>query len=190
MADATLSASKWPNSWPIRFEVACQVDAHWLRVQQPETSEMKPMKIAEENKSFIQQELDRVNGKASQSVMSSAEVVSYADKAEVRLLGLVGVKKHAAGATFTARSGSPVSRAYRYSRTATEIKMERRKSGWWLVDISRCQLNSYQGGETSIAITTAQDLVSVNLLRAKYSVLQPEASRRTTANQQALSESI
>jgi len=151
---------------------------------------MKPMKIAEENKSFIQQELDRVNGKASQSVMSSAEVVSYADKAEVRLLGLVGVKKHAAGATFTARSGSPVSRAYRYSRTATEIKMERRKSGWWLVDISRCQLNSYQGGETSIAITTAQDLVSVNLLRAKYSVLQPEASRRTTANQQALSESI
>jgi len=38
---------------------------------------MKPMKIAEENKSFIQQELDRVNGKASQSVMSSAEVISY-----------------------------------------------------------------------------------------------------------------
>lgn len=151
---------------------------------------MKPMKITEENKSFIQQELERVNGKASQSVMSSAEVVSHADKAEARLLGLIGFKKHAAGATFTARSGSPVSQAYRYSRTATAIKMERRNSGWWLINISRCQLNAYQGGETSISITRAQDLVSVALLRAKYSILQPEASRKTTANQQGLSASI
>jgi len=151
---------------------------------------MKPMMIAVKNKAFIQQELDRVNGKASQSVMSSAEVVSHADKAEARLLGLVGLKKHAAGATYTVRSGSPVSLAYSYRRTATEIKMERRNSGWWLIDISRCQLNYSQGGETSIAITPAQDLVSVNLLRGKYAVLQPETSGSTIAHEKGPSSSI
>lgn len=141
---------------------------------------MKPIKVSSANHSNIQRELDRVNGRATNSVMSSSQVSIHAAKAESSLLELVGLKKYACGAKITAHSGQPVARSYDYRRVATRIKLERRSSGWWITDISRITLNTYQGGETAIFLTPVQDQLAISLLRARYCISKPAISRETS----------
>ena len=108
--------------------------------------------------------------------MSGQQVVNHAANAERRLLELIGFKKFAVGAIYTAQSGGRVSYAYGHRRVATRIKMERRQSGWWLIDVTKCGLNVYQGGETQLLLTTAQDQIAVKFLRARYTISRPDAN--------------
>lgn len=134
---------------------------------------MKPIQISSGVASRIQTELDRVNGNAKAAVMNGQQVVNHAVNAERRLLELIRFKKFACGASYTAQSGERVSYAYGYRRVATRVKMERRQSGWWLIDISKCELNVNQGGETQLLLTTAQDQLAVKLLRGRYAIARP-----------------
>lgn len=131
---------------------------------------MKPLHITESKRDRIKQELDAANGSATEHVFFTSQIFKLAEKAEAEILRYV-LKKEAPGARFQAVSGVPVSKAYSYVRAATEVVLERRPTGWFVVEIRSRKIWPNQGGETELQLTREQDIVAVSNFRARYSVL-------------------
>lgn len=128
------------------------------------------IKITKENHDKIQAALDAVNGKSWEHVYRFArEIIELTDAAEKKVIALVGSKKNAVGAIYTATSGAAVANRYNYSRIGTTVKIERGATGWFLVDVNRATLYNHAGGQ-HITLTTAQDAGAVAALRTKYRV--------------------
>lgn len=139
---------------------------------------MKPLHITESKRERIRQELEAANGNATEHVFCTQHVFGLAEKAEAEILRYV-LKKDAPGARFHAVSGHPVAKAYSYVRTATEVLLERRPTGWFVVEIRPRKIWPTQGGETELQLTHEQDILAVSSFRTRYSVL-PAPKRTTT----------
>ena len=133
---------------------------------------MKPIKITDSNKSAIEQLLREINGKLSAHVFSDySEISNLATDAERKLARLLGLKKYYKGAKLSATSGSPMPNAYKYSRTATKITIERRSSAWYIVAAHREVIYPNDGGSENLILTTDQDSVAIAKLRSQYGVM-------------------
>lgn len=114
--------------------------------------------------------LAAVNGKATAHTYTHAsEIRQVVAEAEKQLHGLLGNNRLAPGATYKSASGDSVPKAYKYSRQGTEVILERRSTGWFLVDVRPSQLYE-RGGWTILELTPAQDEVAVARLRKQYQV--------------------
>ncbi len=132
---------------------------------------MKPIRITEQNRAAIVAALANVNGKATAHTFTTyQQIEQIAAAAEKQLIGLVGSQKAAVGARFEATSGDKVANAYKYARIGTRVKLERRATGWFLIDAMEWML--YQnGGDRRLTLTAAQDARAVELFRAGYTTL-------------------
>lgn len=119
---------------------------------------MKPLKITEQNAAAITTALDAVNGKARAHAFTEyADVASQADQAEKAIRRHV-LARDATGAAWVAISGESVNNTYArkaFDRVATRIVLERRASGWFLVDIGKTFIKQ-AGGGARLVITQAQ----------------------------------
>lgn len=130
----------------------------------------KKIKINIDNAQAINAALLAVNGKATAHTYCNAEdVIELAEKAEAEVIGLVGSKKGAVGAHVVFVSGLRVSNGYNYSREATTIAMERKSTGWFLIDIARENIYP-EGGYSKIFLTENQHQLAIGVLLKKYSV--------------------
>lgn len=136
----------------------------------------KAIKISADNASKINALLDEVNGKATAHTYTDAsEIIALAEVAEKKVVKLVGSQKDAVGAKAVAESGGPVANSYRNSRIGTQVVIERRPTGWFIVDARSVNLYSDGGHKMKLAFTAEQDAKAVAVLRMQYSYPATEA---------------
>ncbi|MEI6793897.1 MAG: hypothetical protein WCL05_01510 [Verrucomicrobiota bacterium] len=133
------------------------------------------IKITIENKAAIEAALKAVNGRAeSHAYTTWGELAGLATDAETRLAALLA-KKDWQGARLTATSGDKVPSAYKYSRSATHVEIERGASAWFLTYVSAGRIYA-SGGGAHLTLTAAQDAEAVTRLRARYHIARPKPS--------------
>jgi hypothetical protein len=136
----------------------------------------KAIRISEENIAAIEAALAAVNGKASTHCFTSfEEIAALAAVGEEKVADLLGAKKHAPGATLSARSGSAMPNSYDYRRKGTAVRLDRRATGWFLASVTETVLNNNGGGRPWVSLTPEQDARAVAVLRERYSVQAPAA---------------
>lgn len=133
---------------------------------------MKPIRITEQNRAAIFHILAGVNGRATAHTFTTyQQIEQIAAAAEKQLIGLVGSQKAAVGALFKASSGEKMPNAYKYPRSGTAVTLERRATGWFLIDASEVTLYASGGSAGRLTLTAAQDARAVELFRAGYTTL-------------------
>ena len=134
------------------------------------TNPLKAINISSANAKKIETALAEVNGRATAHTFTTfAEIEQIATSLERKLQGLGIAKKYRAGASGTARSGGSVAKAYDYARKATEIRIERRSSTWFLVAIYEATAYA-EGSHPRLMLTESQDAVAIANLRSANSV--------------------
>ncbi|HAL39094.1 MAG TPA: hypothetical protein DCP03_13700 [Polaromonas sp.] len=134
---------------------------------------MKPIKITVQATNEIQIALRAVNGTATAHTLHDAvDIIDLAKQAEKTVVCLVAAKARAQGAVLVHTSGDSVARAYQNSRKATTVRLERRSSDWYLVDISEAKINT-EAGKQKLWLSEAQDAFAITELRAQYSIIKP-----------------
>ena len=99
------------------------------------------IKITETNQEKIEQALKAVNGKATAFATTDYKTVAtIADAGRADIAKVAGAKKHAVGCKIIRCKTDSVAGRYRYSRIATEVTVEYRKSGAYLIDVRRVEL--------------------------------------------------
>ena len=133
---------------------------------------VKAIKIVADNAAAIEAALSSVNGKATAHTFTTAhEIIDLAERAESTLFYLLARKADMKGAVITATSGgSSLPNSYKYSRVVTHVKIERRSSSWWLVEIESGSLSTNQQGGVHLTLTKEQDERAVEVLRKQYGV--------------------
>jgi hypothetical protein len=138
---------------------------------------MKATRITEQNQSAIVAILAAVNGKSTAHTFTTySEIEQIAAQAEKQVIDLVGSQKAAVGARLKATSGEKVPNAYKYSRDGTQVTIERRASGWFLVDARHATLYSSGGGASKLTLTAEQDARAIEVLRSKYILAATEVA--------------
>ena len=120
----------------------------------------------------IEAALRAVNGKASSHTYTQAgEIYALSDAAEQRLEELGIPKAERVGAIYRSVSGGSVPNAYKYSRLATWVKLEKRSSGWFFVEACAAQVYK-DAPKGQLSLTPKQDAIAVAKLRAGYVITQ------------------
>lgn len=124
--------------------------------------------ITEENIPKLQHALDSVQGRAKQHVFTGQDVVILSLRAEQQLLGMLP-KTAAPGAKASARSGTALPNAYKYSRIVTRIELSRGAKDWCLVGAS-VESAFREAGRLGLTLTPAQADLAVARFRQNFSV--------------------
>ena len=131
---------------------------------------MKAIKIEEKNSAAIESALKEVNGKSTAHAYTTyEEIADIAKRSESAVFKLVLAEKYMPGAKVISESGSSVAKRYKGSRNSTIIRIERKKSGWYLTDVQQSTLYTNAGRENLI-LTAAQDDRAIEKLRSLYSI--------------------
>jgi len=126
---------------------------------------MKMIKIAKENAKSIEKALGEVNGRATAHTFTTfSEIEKVAMNFEKSLSILL--KKDRNGAKFVAYSGESVSNSYDYGRKATKVTIEKRSTGFFLIDVSSETIHQ-NGRKSELLLTPAQDLAAISLFKTK-----------------------
>lgn len=139
---------------------------------------MKNIKISDNNKLSIEAALLKTNeGATGHTLTAYRELERVVADVENDVVQLVGSKKTAVGARAIFTSGDRVPISYSYKRRATEVAIERRSAGWYLIDIKRVEVSIGGGGEPRLFLTSDQDRVAVARVRSAYTTVQSETSQ-------------
>ena len=140
------------------------------------TTIRKPIPVTDDNQAAIEQALSAVNGRAHDHAYTEySELAALAESAEKRALELLGAKKYIVGATWTETSGGAVNNTYAragFSRIGTRVVLQRKSSGWYLIDANRQEIRQQGGGKGRLTFTAAQAARALDLCRAQFSVFQ------------------
>jgi hypothetical protein len=133
---------------------------------------MKPIKIEDKNGEPIKRQLAIVNGRHTQHTFADyLDVRLCVQKAEAKLHELIPAAKYHVGAQAVCISGAPVPKTYKYRRTGTRIRLERRASGWFLTEVEPVNLWQRDGGTVRVYLTAEQNEKALTLFRASYGTL-------------------
>jgi hypothetical protein len=131
---------------------------------------MKTLKITAENAQAIEDALREANGRAAEHTYTTyEEIEKIAARAERLLGGYISAVARYAGARYKSTSGGSVPNAYKFTRTATAVTLERRKAGWYLTEIRPTKIYK-KGGNEALLLTPEQDAEAVVNLRKGYQV--------------------
>lgn len=115
---------------------------------------MKPIKIDPKNAREIHAALDAVNGKARTfTVQMSSEVRAFAQEAEAQLAMLP--KQQRVGARAVCRPEGPKA-GYKYPAKSTGLALERRATGWFLVNVTETTVYPKSRRVCDVTITREQ----------------------------------
>lgn len=136
---------------------------------------MQAIKITTESTAAIDAVLSAVNSHATaHRYTTAAEIVAIADAAEKRLEALGVAKKYRAGAVVAATSGDSVPNSYKFARTATAVRLERRSAAWYLTAAKEMPIYKNGGGPDLLLLTQEQDAIAVAALRKGYCIQLPK----------------
>ena len=116
---------------------------------------MKPIKIHAKNAQKIRDALAAVNGNArSFTITSISDVWPAIRDAEQQLSTLP--KADRVGASFTYTPAGPSASSYKYAAVSTCIHVERRATGWFLVDVRPDEVRPRSPERLAVTITPEQ----------------------------------
>jgi hypothetical protein len=128
------------------------------------------MKINLSNTAEINTALKTINGGSIAHCFTNAsELINIANSADKKLIQLLDSKLESIGAIINATSGDSVSASYKYNRTATNIKLLKGKTAWFLINVNNFILYK-SGGKTILTLTAKQDIRAIAVLRNNYRV--------------------
>jgi hypothetical protein len=131
---------------------------------------MKKVKIEAKNKDLIENLLKEVNGKSTEhTYMYFYELQAICESAEKLWIERLNGKKYLKGLKINSTSGIRVASAYKYTRNATRVLLERSAKYWFLVGIKNVSVFA-EGGKTIHTCTYDQNIQAMTVLRSKYSV--------------------
>lgn len=130
---------------------------------------MKAIKLLG-NKLLVITALDRVNVKCCAHTFDYYDIYNLAIDAERQALALLGSVKAIVGVKISARSGKKLPNAYKYPRRVNTLTLERRASGWWLVELANVESWDKRATELKLTLTAAQDNVAIDRLRKGYAI--------------------
>jgi hypothetical protein len=117
---------------------------------------MKPIKITDVNRDKIEGALAEVNGKASGFTTTEYAIIKViADNAAKDIATAAGGKKYLSGCKIIRCNAGSVAKSYRYTRIATEVIIEYRKTGAYLVAVNRVKLWPNTCGYRIVKLTDA-----------------------------------
>lgn len=131
---------------------------------------MKAIKINAANVAAIEAALNKTNGRALRHTFTAYEILEDALSAEFKVIALLGSKKDAVGATVFSRSGDKLPNAYKWARQINTMRIERRASGWWLVELVNDTVNDKRAAYLRLTLTPEQDAKAVALFKKSYGV--------------------
>lgn len=133
--------------------------------------------VNDENIQNIQSVLDTAQGKAFADILSASDIIDLAHHGE-RALEVAGIPvSFRKGAIYSVTPSGPVANAYRYARTGTAIVMERRKSCWVLIAISRNSVWPRENGRRILTMTTDQKRRALHRFMKKFDVSTPDIAQ-------------
>ena len=121
-------------------------------------------KVAEINEAF-----SAIKGKAVTHTASHHEIFELAAAMEAKLESLGIPKKDRAGATATGCSGGNVPSAYKWTRTVTRYKIERKSSDWFLVDAARIDIYGNASAQR-LSVTQKQNVIALAKFSQQFAV--------------------
>lgn len=131
---------------------------------------MTKIKISKKNAEKIENLLNEINGRATAHTYTGyTQIENMANAAEKKLSELL-LKKDFQGATWSETSGDKVANCYKGSRIATNVKLQRGSSAWFLVSVSGRTVWNEGGGESCLTLTAEQDAAAIIELRKQYTV--------------------
>ena len=115
-----------------------------------------------------------VHPRATAHIATVKDLRDQALAAEAHLAALGIAKKDRAGAARVFVSGQPVPNGYKYSRTASDIRLERGASDWFLVHVAAVTIYQSGGVERTVLTPQQRDLAVAHLC-AGFGVASPVA---------------
>jgi hypothetical protein len=113
----------------------------------------------------LDQAVEQINGRATSFTMSSWNILNLVLEAEKWLDKHDLPKKVRPGARVFHRPSGPSANSYKYNAATTEVVLERRSSGWVLLEIKRGTVRPKQGATTRYIISeTTRDVIVRNAL--------------------------
>ena len=150
-------------------------------------SELMAIKIETEKLEAIQAVLNAVNGKAKKHTITDAEDVdsfAYDVEWDLRNRGVTLKAMRGVIAIFT--PAGPRAASYRYKAETTRIDIERRSSGWYLINVERVPISAKQPEFRDVDLTyeamkcivtrSMEGLGRTSKLQAKKMLCNSEAS--------------
>jgi len=129
----------------------------------------KAIKIEYKNSQAIESELRAINGKKdSHTFYLSHQIDNIAKEAEEKLELLSIPKKYRSGAIYAAQSGEELPSAYKYHASTTSVIIERKSTGWYIIDIKSTTLYPRTKPTRTLRLTKNQDEIAIAFTRSKY----------------------
>ena len=142
---------------------------------------MRPIKITEKNRDAIEVALREVNGRSYDHCYTDyREIVQLTVNAQALLAQLL-YKKDWPRAQWVETSGGRVANAYKNMRNATQVTLEYRPSGWFLINIEDTRVGTEGGGPGHLYLTPEQDRAAHAKLNASYYLIYQPVLRRQVA---------
>lgn len=137
---------------------------------------MKAIKILQKNAKDIEDALREVNGKAHKHAYTTYREIEKCMLTAQAELNLLLYPKDHIGARWVKTSGNHVARASRNMQEATTITLERRSTGWFLVELCAVQIGVSGGGYGQIYLTPDQERAAYERLSKQFLVYAPVES--------------
>ncbi len=137
---------------------------------------MKPCKVAEKNREDIVAVIDEVEGNSSINLMSYTKVTEIAQYAEKKLEKLEVPIKERVGAEFYFCPQGPSAMSYKYGQGATDVRMIRKSTGWFVVEINRTKVYPKKKASNTLIVTAKQKEIAISKFCQKFVVAPNPAS--------------
>jgi hypothetical protein len=116
----------------------------------------KAILIDQSNREVIQANLDRIQGHGYADILTIKHLIGLAEDAESALAEAEIAASYRSGARYEFSPSGPTANSYKYSRLGTAVVLERRKRGWFLIDLARISVWPRQKGKTNLVLADEQ----------------------------------
>lgn len=127
------------------------------------------IKICIKNLPKLDAALAALNGKAECHTYSGYDLLAVSAAAEAYALNVLKSKKWVVLAQWESESGAPVSHSYSFNRISTVVRIKRRDSAWYLIEVKVGGVD-YKGGKGRLILTAAQHNHAANLAAQRYTI--------------------
>jgi len=119
--------------------------------------------------------LDSIQGNARADVLVGSDLLQFAEAAERKMEHAGIAASYRSGATLRVTPSGPSCTAYKYARMGTAVRLERKASGWIIVDAVRQKAWPRQQGRQQLTLTPRQKQLVLKHAMSIYGIDAVEA---------------
>lgn len=153
-----------------------RTEIHYLTTNLLKGIQMKQLKIEEKNSEAINGTIKQVEGKSIVNCLSVRKILALANEAEERLEELGIPQKCRVGVQLYSCPAGPDSKSYQYAQGATDVKIIRKSSGWYIEAISRTNVYPKKKESLDLLLTEEQRDIAVRKFCSSFITMKNSVS--------------